>query len=134
MTNKKVKSNSLFDVFYCVMSQVCLLVLLMGISKVVSQKLQCDAESQVKMSIISALRHSLAVKNRLLEDLPAAIIDKESEVEKLKKILNTTSEEVPAIITALDNETTTDIVELETACEGLIALDCCHVSEHNNCK
>ena len=121
--------------FYFVQwSQVCLLVLLMGISKVVSQDQQCDAESQVKMSIISALRHSLAVKNRLLEDLPALIITKEAEAEKLKKILDTTKEEVPAIITALDNETTTDTVELETACEGLIALDCCHVSEHNNYK
>ena len=117
-------------------SQVYLLVLLMGISEVVSQNSnhQCDPESQVKMSIISALRHSLAVKNRLLEDLPALIIAKEAEAEKLKKILDTTTEEVPAIITALDNETTTDTVELETACEGLIALDCCHVSEHNNYK
>ena len=113
-------------------SQACLLVLLMGISEVVSQDQQCDAESQVKMSIVSALRHSLAVKNGILVELQDSIVVKEAEVEKLRENLNTTSQELQAIVTALDNETAQDMEELETVCEGFIATDCCHVSEGNN--
>ena len=110
-------------------SQACLLVLLMGISEVVSLNQQCDAESQVKMSMVSALRHSLAVKNGILVELQGSIVVKEAEVEKLRKTLNTTSQELQAIVTALDNETAQDVEELETACEGFTAMDCCHVSK-----
>ena len=68
----------------------------------------------------------------MLVDFQASIEVKEAEVETLRETLNTTSQELQTAITALDNATTPDIEKLETACEGLIATDCCHVSECNN--
>ena len=119
----------MYNMMY-VWSQVYLLVLLIGIPEVVSQNEECDAESQVKMSALSALRHSLTAKKPKMAELQASIDIKEAEVAKLKAYLSTTLEEAETIITAIHNKTTPDIQGLETTCdlEGTLAIDCCQVS------
>ena len=100
----------------------------MVISKSVSQREECDAESQVKLSALSALRYSLRTKDTTMMQLQASIDIEEAEVAKLRAYLNTTLEEAETLITAIHNKTTPDIRELEITCEGAIATDCCEVS------
>ena len=99
----------------------------MVISESVSQNNECDAESQVKMSILSALRHSYAEKKSEMKNLQSSIENKEAEVAKLRIYLNTTQEEALTILTTIQNRTTPDVLALETACEGANVIDCCQV-------
>ena len=93
----------------------------MVIAESMSQDVICDAESQVRLSTLSALRHSLAIKNSLVTQLQV-------EVSKLIVRLNIISGEVQTLTTVINNKTTTDILDVETACERVIATDCCEVS------
>ena len=81
---------------------------------------KCDAESQVKLSMLSALRYRLTIKNNLILKLQADIV-------KLRAYLNTTQDEALVLLTAIRNKTTPDIQELLTTCDGAIAIDCCEV-------
>ena len=93
----------------------------MVIAESVSQDAICDAESQIRVSTLSALRHSLAIKN-------SAVIQLQTEMSKLLVQLNIISGEVQILTTVINNKTTTDILDIETACERAIATDCCEVS------
>ena len=99
---------------------MCLLVLLTVISEGVSQNDECDAETQVKMSILSVLRHNISTKSGVIMKLQASIDAKEAEAAKLKSFKTFVSE--------IPNETAPNIGELEKACEDAVAIDCCQVS------
>ena len=93
----------------------------MVISEGVSQNEQCDDESRVKLSILSALRYNLMAKNREIMNLQA-------EMEKMETYLNTTKEKADTLITAIHNKTTPDTLQLETSCAGASVRNCCEVS------
>ena len=99
----------------------------MVISKSLSQREECDGESQVKLSALSALRHSLVTKNTMMMELQDSIHLKEAEVAKLRAYLNITEKEAETLITTIHNTTTPDIQELELRCDDAIARDCCEV-------
>ena len=92
----------------------------MMISEVLSHNVKCDDESQVKMSILSRLRHNLTTRNSVMMNLQASIDIKEAEVARLKTYLT--------FVSAMPNKTAADIQELEIACEDTVARDCCQVS------
>ena len=92
----------------------------MMISEVLSQNVKCDDESQVKMSILSRLRHNFTTRNSVMMNLQASIDIKAAEMEKLETYLE--------FVSAVHNKTAADIQELERACEDTVAIDCCQVS------
>jgi hypothetical protein len=98
--------------------KVYLLILLMVVSEGVSQDEQCDDESRVKLSILSAQRYSLRAKNREIMNLQA-------ELEKMETYL----EEADTLITEIENKTTPDTLQLETSCAGASVRDCCEVKK-----
>ena len=94
----------------------------MVISEGVSQNEQCDDESRVKLSILSALRYSLVAKNREIMNLQA-------EMEEIETYLKTTEEEAETLKTEICNKTTTpDTLDIETLCVDASVRDCCEVS------
>ena len=93
----------------------------MMISEGVSQNEECDDESRVKLSILSALRYSLVAKN-------SQIMKLQTEMEKIETYLNTTEEEAETLITEIHNKTTPNTLQLETSCAGASVRDCCEVS------
>ena len=132
MSNAKVGKNIYIKKVPCkiimfVWSQEYLLVFLMVISGGVSQIEECDAESQIKLSALSALRHSLVMKNTMMMQLQASIDIKEAEMTQLKEYMNTTEDEAETLINAIHNKTIPDIQKLELTCEDAFARDCCEV-------
>ena len=94
----------------------------MVISEGVSRNDECDALSQVLISLHSAISHNLTTTNSVMMNLQAAIDTKEADVKRLKTY--------QTFLSAIHNETTPDIQELETDCEDL-AVDCCQVIYSN---
>ena len=87
---------------------------------------KCDAESQVALSMLSALRYNLTIKNNLIIKLQADIV-------KLRAYLSTTQEQALEVLAAIRNKTTPDIQELLITCDGAIAIDCCEVYSVRTC-
>ena len=88
---------------------------------------KCDAESQVKSSMLSGLRYSLTTKTNLTMKLQAEIVKLQAEVVKLRTYLNTTQEDTLVLISEIHSITAPDILKLAT-CDGAFAIDCCQVS------
>ena len=87
MRNIKVSSMHVAGKLIIVLwLQVYLFVFLMVILESVSQKEQCDAESQVKMSILSGLRHNFTTGNSVMMNLQASIDIKKAKWKSWRPI------------------------------------------------
>ena len=87
-----------------------------------SQQNVCDAEAQVKLSMIAGLRRTHTMKLKDSRELKTV-------VEDLERTLNIMLNETAKLETLMQNITTPELDELEAShtCEGGIARDCCQV-------
>ena len=101
-------------------------------SEVVSQNVDCDVESQIEMSSLSTLKHSLMVNIIVKKELQASLDKAEAEVARLKAHMNHTIAHAENIMTTIYNKTTHRcIAELETTCESVLFTDCCQASKNS---
>ena len=86
----------------------------------------CDAESQVKLSMLAGLRQNHRMKVLEGFELMTQLYETEETLHKLERILNTTQVQAEELDILIENMTMKDL-EDSYACENGVPTDCCQV-------
>ena len=85
----------------------------------------CDADSNIKLSKLAALRHNYRLKTAACAELEDQVKKAAETLKRLENMLNTTVEDLEDIETILNTTYACDIDALH--CDGGIPKDCCQV-------
>ena len=90
---------------------------------------QCDAESQVKLSLLAGLKYHHYLKTSKASELRAQCKETEATLAELETALSVTLEEEAELQELVHNMTTAELEEMEAmyTCESSVATDCCQV-------
>ena len=117
-----------FQVFYA-------LLMAIAFTLVTSHNQSCYSEYQIKTSTKIALQQSLIMKKNEAAELQMSLNAKLVEMQELNTSLKD-AQEVADEMESLIDILTTEVEELHTICDVVLAKDCCQVNEklYNICS